>query len=466
MPNEIVDKFNVENQDYHFEAPIDNFPVEGSKKAVMSGGVWQRFQEESLLENKQLQDMIFGDRYYKTWMPVNTGAYFSRVVYANGLFVAGTGKFLLNGGTGCYWSTDGLEWHAGTSSIASFSTMSVQDLLFKDGAWYCCGRDDYIYKSADGKNWEPINIQTRERWKYIRVSGNIVVGVTNYGDATHVTTDVGMNHVRIYIDGEIVSTSLGGGIFYAMEEYDGLFLISYDYQGSGSGSDGLYYWEKNTESFSWTRGTISGSGSGGSVTTWGLLHVEGYWLASMFYSLDGKTWQRRGMIDSNPFGMLYDVLKIDDGYLFATSAGLFRADTLTGKTRRINAGACMKFYVSGSAIYVLPAATNSSTALMQCSTDGGATWGPKSGTTMDSDTYLWMYAHLEGALVYREGVWIYATGGDLKVSFDDMVSWEIMGKGQFVQPLPDGRLLAIQREATPIHSLIFEDLFNVGTSAP
>lgn len=44
MPNRIVDRFNVDGQDYAIEPVIDPTPVEGSQHAVMSGGVYNEIK--------------------------------------------------------------------------------------------------------------------------------------------------------------------------------------------------------------------------------------------------------------------------------------------------------------------------------------------------------------------------------------------------------------------------------------
>ena len=402
MPNEIVDTFNVENQDYHFEAPMDNLPVEGSKKAVMSGGVWQRLQEESILNNKQLQDMVFGNRYARHWaqgIGANTAYEMQYLVRANGLWECGSYEH------GVWWSEDGKVWTQGTGGN---TTYGIQHLVYANGLWVCGSRGHGIWWSEDGKSWtQGTGVASNLTTVGLGFAGNLWLYV---GNDTHIYwSEDGKN----WTQGE--SPSLGAGGNAIIRYANGVYVV-----GSKS-SDGAYAWSEDGKNwYSWTVASAPTT----LFTVSDFAYDNSLWVAvtsvGLLWSEDGKNWTIAKMVDYSSGFVTY----AGGIWLFSGRDGSQRGVgvwwSVDGKTWTQGTGF--------TAAYIQhPVYTN---GLWVCGSVSHGIWWSTDGKSWTQGTgantsYTMQY------IVYANGIWVCGS--------DSHGMW---------------------------YGTSFEDLFNVGTPAP
>ena len=183
MPN-IVDKFNVDGQEYHIEPPTDAVPTEDSPNAVQSGGVYTSLQQ--LAHDIQQIDIDVSGKVDKT-TTVNGKALSTDITIAKadvGLgSVANTGdsatpasggttKFTTGGAYDFFRTADytqwlmwtlgyklGQKWLNGTGIPAgaiNINTVTANNKFFASiGGGTSAGA---VYMSSDGINWQATSI--------------------------------------------------------------------------------------------------------------------------------------------------------------------------------------------------------------------------------------------------------------------------------------------------------------------
>ncbi len=211
--------------------------------------------------NDDEDDIFFG---------TTSGSGGSKVVYADGLFVAGGNSDSDN----LYWSEDGKEWNL-VDGRDVFLGGTVNDIKFEDDIWVAVGGADdsnrVLYYSEDGTEWTA-------------GSSSIMGGSGGHGDT--------------------------------LEYYNGLWVLGGQNEGGGE-----FLWWSN-DGVSWNKITTTNWGSDGAVNK--IKYANGLWVAvgqhdgvvgeAISYSTTGKTWSTITNTDTQGYN-LTDVIYNDGEWI-------------------------------------------------------------------------------------------------------------------------------------------------------
>jgi hypothetical protein len=199
MPAQIVDKFNVDGQDYEIEPPMDAVPTEGSLRAVQSGGVYSELiatrgdtptdiapNTQGIFTRKGAYDFFGGFTKAKSWIAAVFGRMFggfweraqgeefspSDELIVNDI-AHGNGLWVVVGGSPigfAAWSEDGVHWTKSTWASGS-STATLLTVAYGNGTWVASksaiARSSIQY-STDGKEWATSSFASSTSY-YVRV---------------------------------------------------------------------------------------------------------------------------------------------------------------------------------------------------------------------------------------------------------------------------------------------------------
>lgn len=158
MPAKVIDKFNVDGEEYIIEPQIDPVPIENSQAAVMSGGVWQAIQDAAysadFLKNPSVSAAVFGHMLGRVWkVSVSTSMNNAFGVVDNGNIIVTTKT--VNSQITPAWSEDGKSWTDGTVTGGTMNQYCAF-LYYGNNTWVI-GTVSLntlnIFTSFDGKAW-------------------------------------------------------------------------------------------------------------------------------------------------------------------------------------------------------------------------------------------------------------------------------------------------------------------------
>lgn len=336
----IVDKFNVDGQDYAIEPVLDAVPMQNSQHAVMSGGVFADKSDVPVQGSTKnftaagAYDFFNGSKTSKSWFGKVFGHLLARewkrcvaenaqipdfydAAYGKGLWVAGTHNY------GCWWSEDGLNWTQGvgdnddravievvyangiwvsSSTIGIFwsedgknwtigdgdNTGTRRYPMFVNNMWFCAGANgNGLYWSEDGKYWTKADGSVAEEYGFY-------TGSVCYGNGVWVVASAHGAHWSE--DGKTWTACTGfPNVSLRYPAFaDGLFLVGV---GVGDSSAPGVYWSEDGKT--WTSGTTTYTGSA-SYSVGVFVRANGLWVctalgggadkAGCFWSADGKVW--------------------------------------------------------------------------------------------------------------------------------------------------------------------------------
>lgn len=233
MPN-IVDRFNVEGQEYYLEPPMDAVPTQGSHNAVQSGGVY---------------DALAGIAISPTPAQGETKAFSTGGAYD--YFQTANSKEWLRK---VFGKSIGIRWAQGTVSdgatLGALPTVNTEDGVFFTIPTY---GPAHVYVSFNGKDWQPTDIEqnSSSAWyvrNAIRFKGLYILSMMGLSGAQRdklYWSENGINWTQIsftgrvyqmYSNGDVLVIS-GGGIYYSE---DGKNFSACTSSGGGAYSSGEY----------------------------------------------------------------------------------------------------------------------------------------------------------------------------------------------------------------------------------
>lgn len=286
----IVDKFNVDGQDYSIEPVLDAVPMQNSQHAVMSGGVFADKSDVPVQGSTKnftaagAYDFFDGSKASKSWLGKVfghlLGRKWQRVVTANSYCAAyGKGVWVLGCATlGGLWSEDGTHWEQCTSLPAN---KPVYEVLYADDIFVAWVGDVGLYWSEDGKDWTLCTGTFNTTSKFLSYANGMWF-CTGQSSGLYWSED---GKVWAQATGDISTSSIyrANGVIYA----NGIYVC-----GASTSTNFGAFWSEDGKA--WTRAT----GGTGSVS-W-LTHLNGIWLAAngvgsssnagIIWSEDGKSW--------------------------------------------------------------------------------------------------------------------------------------------------------------------------------
>lgn len=352
----IVDRFNVDGQDYSIEPVMDTVPTEGSPNTVSSGGVYDALLQTAPVPTPQQggnKAFSNGGAYdYLNWLLRASGggvfkpiastnstnlSYLQLLVYAFDKWIAGG---YIDNSVGLRFSLDnGLHW-----GLPFFNKTDVYKIASTTGG-YSDGRMvvsvDHEYKedgtsidlsttkgywSDDGVHWEPCTLTNSSTDKLYPVIGKFG-GLWFAGGSYNSTGGIYWSE-----DGKTWTKGTGmSGRAQAVSYADGIWVAA-------SYADGLWW---STDGKAWTKGTTAGSAS---LNFFGIEYGNGIWLAStggiglpsyayLQWSEDGKNWT--ACTTQITEGVLPSYPKFINGRWFAAGAGTstsYPQTSLNGKS--------------------------------------------------------------------------------------------------------------------------------------
>lgn len=240
----------------------------------------------------------------KVWSQSNiTSGYFDSVFYGDNLWVAG--------GTGLYYSEDGMNWTQ--SNITSGYFRSVR---YSDGLWVAGNKG--LYYSEDGMTWTQSNITSDSIYSVHYANGLWVAGTGSNGiyystdgkTWTNFNSSFGkVTHIN-YANNLWLASSETSGILFSL---NGMSWSRSNLTGSNSYSTcyannlwtaasslGIYYSE---DGIGWTPSNLINIG------VFSLHYSNGLWVAGsnngLYYSIDGKTWIQSNITTGAVKSILY-----------------------------------------------------------------------------------------------------------------------------------------------------------------
>ena len=210
-----------------------------------------------------------------TWSRSNvTSGTFSSVYYANGLWVAG--------GPGLWYSTDGMTWTHSNQTSGSFNSV-----YYGNGIWVAAANSGAtgLWYSTDGMTWTQSNV-TSGNFRSVYYGNGIWVGASNSIGLWY-STD-GMTWTQSNV------TSI---YFYSVYYANGIWVA-----GVYNGSKGLYY---STDGMTWTQSNMT------SGYFYSVYYANGIWVAGssgssgLYYSTDGITWTQSNVTSGNFYSAYY-----------------------------------------------------------------------------------------------------------------------------------------------------------------
>lgn len=159
MPN-IVDRFNINGEDYHIEPVMDDVPTEGSNNTVKSGGVYDALHSTNPRYDKAFLGAMFGRMLGQEWTFTGAPAKGARYTLAtdDGLVVSASNPIT---SAGVEWSVDGVNWTQCTGLDAYNSNWGAIVVHDENGGWMLrvgntTDAVTHFYTSENGKVWHKV----------------------------------------------------------------------------------------------------------------------------------------------------------------------------------------------------------------------------------------------------------------------------------------------------------------------
>lgn len=345
----VVDKINVDGQEYTIEPVMDTVPTEDSPNAVSSGGVYDALLQALPVPTPQQggnKAFSNGGAYdYLNWLlRISGGGVFKPIASTNGTNPSGA-TFLIyafdkwiaggykNNNFGLRFSLDnGFHWGLPFFNKTDVYTINTASAAYSDGRMVVSGLGEYKedgtaiepstseargYWSDDGVHWEPCTISGGSASDRLSPVIGKFGGLWFAGGSFNSTGGIYWSE-----DGKAWTKGTGmSGQAYAVSYADGMWIAS-------SYGDGLWW---STDGKAWTKGTMpSGSPSGTAGTFFSIEYGNGVWVAStaggslasykgLQWSEDGKNWTV--CTTQTTEGILPGYPKFINGRWFAAGAG-------------------------------------------------------------------------------------------------------------------------------------------------
>lgn len=173
MPN-IVDRFNINGEEFNIEPVMDDVPTEGSNNTVKSGGVYQSLKRNDVRYDKAFLGAAFGNALGKVWDRSEDAASLVGVSYslAQDDTVAVSASSPLEN-QGVEWTDDGVHWTP-CIGLHNYSSGYSTRVIYTDNKWLLMvyitnssNRTTDFYTSEDGKVWTFVATQNVAPYSYI-----------------------------------------------------------------------------------------------------------------------------------------------------------------------------------------------------------------------------------------------------------------------------------------------------------
>lgn len=204
MPH-VVDRFNVDGQDYTIQPVIDPVPTQGSGNAVASGGVYDEISRiDTALAAKASKDLIYSNVVFMPITSSNVEGLTSFIdvaainlrgsnnIYFTRYIACGSGT-----AQGLWYSDDGFKWVKSTSPAANdyIGLRVVRNTSTGGPAVYAFSTavgSSYLWYTSNGKDWTACTGTVQQNVS-IGVDTSTLIQYNPYNNKTYLLTDHGGN---------------------------------------------------------------------------------------------------------------------------------------------------------------------------------------------------------------------------------------------------------------------------------